>query len=225
MLSWQRSNSDYIDLLLDDCHVFSYGVDLTKLFSDDSGDFARVEFVLKNTSDDYFVTAKLVDGVYYVIGHVAEEAEATHFVPTSGGKVEIKGLEDDSYTLTEVQTDKRYTLLKDDIDIVIRAAESDKCSVYDADALGVVQNDARYTSEQKYLMHKLLTADATVDGNAVSMEADESSINAFVPLTVVNTRGFDLPQTGGSGNWIFPAIGLTVTALAVALILVLRKKR
>ena len=74
-------------------------------------------------------------------------------------------------------------------------------------------------------MHKLLTADATVDGNAVSMEADESSINAFVPLTVVNTRGFDLPQTGGSGNWMFPAIGLTVAALAVALILVLRKKR
>ena len=99
------------------------------------------------------------------------------------------------------------------------------CSVYDADALGVVQNDARYTGEQKYLMHKLLAADASVDGNAVSMKADESSINAFAPLTVVNTKGFDLPQTGGSGNWLFPAIGLTVTALAVALILVLRKKR
>ena len=225
VLSWQRSNSNYIDLLIDDCHVFSYGIDLTKLFSDDNGNFARVEFVLKNKSDDYFVTAKLVDGVYYVTGHVTDESDATHFVPTAAGKVEIKGLEDDSYTLTEVQTDKHYTLLKDDIDIVIRTAESDMCSVYDADALGVVQNDARYTGEQKYLMHKLLAADAAVDGNAVSMKADESSINAFAPLTVVNTKGFDLPQTGGSGNWLFPAIGLTVTALAVALILVLRKKR
>ncbi len=225
ILSWQRSNGDYIDILIDDCHVFSYGIDLTKLFSDNNGNFAKVEFILKNKSDDYFVTAKLVDGIYYVTGHVTKEADATHFVPTSDGKVEIKGLEDDSYILTEVQTDNRYTLLKDDIDIVIRATESDKCSVYSDDALGVVQNDERYANEQKYLMHKLLTADATVDGNAVTMEADENSANAFVPLTVVNTKGFDLPQTGGDGNWMFPVVGLSFAALAITIILIIKKRK
>ena len=223
-LSWKRSNTDYVDILIDDCHVFSYGVDLTKLFSDNQGNFAKVEFILQNKTDSYYVTAKLQDGIYYVTDHEAAEADATHFVPTSSGKVEIKGLEDDSYILTEVQTDNRYTLLKDDIDIVIRSSESDKCSVYSGDELGVVQNDERYTNIQKYLMHKLRTADATVDGNAVSMTADESSVNAFVPLTVVNTKGFDLPQTGGEGSWMFPVMGLAAATLAITIILILKKK-
>jgi LPXTG-motif cell wall-anchored protein len=46
-----------------------------------------------------------------------------------------------------------------------------------------------------------------------------------VPLTVVNTRGFDLPQTGSNGNWMFPVLGLSVMALAGTVILILRKKK
>lgn len=77
---------------------------------------------------------------------------------------------------------------------------------------------------QKQLAHKLLTASATVDSNKVNMTADDSSANAFVPFTVINTRGFDLPQTGSYGNWMFPVIGLSMLALCVAGILVLTRK-
>ena len=237
VLTWKRSNTSFYDTLVDDCHVYSYGIDLTKRFSDGKGDFTKVEFILHNDTDNYFVKAsKQSDGLYYVTGHAAAEADATHFVPSASGKLEIKGLEDDTYTMTEVRTDNAYTLLKDNIKIVISQKESDTlCSIYGKDVLGLLQNDPRYANvdpglyhnmPQKHLEHRLLTASAKVDTNDVNMKPDESSANAFVPFTVVNTRGFDLPQTGGMGNWMFPVFGLSAFALCVlGIYLVCRKKK
>jgi LPXTG-motif cell wall-anchored protein len=79
---------------------------------------------------------------------------------------------------------------------------------------------------QKQLAHYLLTASATVDGNAVTMLVDNDSVNAHVPLTVVNTRGFDLPETGDNGTMMFTVIGILAMAGAAAtIVLVSRKKR
>ena len=78
---------------------------------------------------------------------------------------------------------------------------------------------------QTHLEHHLLTASATVDGNDVNMLADDGSVNASVPLKVVNTRGFDLPQTGDHGTWMFSVIGIVLMAgAAVILFTVTRKK-
>lgn len=237
VMTWKRTNSSYYDTLVDDCHVYSYGIDLTKQFSDGKGDLSKVEFIIHNDTDDYFVTAALnqAEGVYYVTGHVSAESDATHFIPAASGKIFVKGLEDDSYTLTEVQTDNGYTLLKNSVQVVISQSESDTlCSVYGTDALGLMQNDPRYASvtpgqyhnmPQKQLAHKLLTASSTIDGNAVDMEKDGESNNAFSLLTVINTRGFDLPQTGSYGNWMFPVIGLSMFALCIAGLIILAKKR
>ena len=237
VMTWRRSNNSYCDTLVDDCHVYSYGIDLTKRFSDGKGDFSKVEFLLHNDADNYFVQAKLQsEGLYYVTGHTDKEAEATHFIPASTGKLMIKGLEDDNYTMTEVRTDNGYTLLKDSIKIVISAVESDTfCTIYGTDVLGLLQNDPRYANgepgmfhnmPQKHLEHKLLADSATVDRHDVSMKPDERSGNAFVPFTVINTRGFDLPQTGGMGNWMFPVFGLSAFTLCVfAIYLVCRKKK
>ena len=225
-LTWKRTNTDYYDVLSDDCHVYVYGIDLTKQFSDGKGNFENVEFVVFNDSDLFFVEAQLLDdGVYYVTDHVEAEEDATHFIPTDEGKIVIKGLENDSYTLTETRTDNGYTLLKDNIEIVIKSEASDTlCDCYD-DTLGVVQNDGRYTHIQKHLEHYLLTASATVDGNDVDMDEDKGSVNALAPLTVVNTRGFDLPQTGSNGTWMFPVIGGAFMILAAVVIFLLRKKK
>ena len=238
VLTWKRTNSSYYDTLVDDCHVYTYGIDLTKRFSDGKGDLSKVEFLFHNDTDNYYVTAALneAEGVYYVTGHVTEEANATHFVPVSNGKIFVKGLEDDTYTLTEVQTDNGYTLLKNSVKVVLSQAESDSlCSVYGTDALGLMQNDPRYANvapgqyhnmPQKQLAHKLLTASSTIDGKKVNMKNDENSPNAFSCLTVINTRGFDLPQTGGTGNLIFPVVGISGFMLAVlGIFLVCHKKK
>ena len=257
VLTWKRSNSSYYDTLVDDAHVYTYGIDLTKLFSDGQGDFSKVEFIIHNDTDNYFVKAELNEdeGIYYMVEHVDAEADATHFIPVESngnpGKVIIKGLEDDTYTITEVRTDNGYTLLKEDIEVVISQVESSVlCDIYGSDVAGLIQNDPRFAEAiiaeakakgyiktdggladvlnnmpQKQLAHYLLTASATVDGNAVNMLEDNGSVNAEAPLTVVNTRGFDLPATGDNGTMIFTVLGIIAMAGAMFVLYMVTGKK
>ena len=263
VLTWTRSNTAYYDTLVDDCHLYTYGIDLTKLFSDGAGNYGNVEFIIRNDTDDYFVKAELnkEEGVYYVVDHVENEADATHFIPVvpqmmpkageSQYKVIVKGLEDDTYTITEVRTDNGYTLLKEDIEVIISQVESTNlCDIYTTDAAGLIQNDARYAEKiiseaiskgyiktdggladilnnmpQKQLAHYLLTASATVDGNDVNMLEDNGSVNAHAPLTVVNTKGFDLPETGDNGVWMYGLIGILLMAGSMTCIVLTNRKK
>ena len=244
VLTWKRTSENYYDTLIDDCHVFTYGVDLTKMFSDGKGNFENVQFVLKNDTDTYYVQAErnADEGIYYVIGHTSNPEEATKFVPVesngTAGKIIIKGLEDDTYTMTEIRTDNGYVLLKDDIEIVISQAETtDLCDIYESDVLGLIQNDPRYATiindtgdlknmPQIHLEHHLLTASTTVDGNKVNMLEDNGSQNAEAPLTVVNTRGFDLPETGDNGTMMFTVFGILIMAGAAGILYIaIRKKK
>ena len=198
-LTWKRTNTSYYDTLQDCCHVYTYGVDVLKQFSDGKGDLANVHFLLRNDTDGYFVTAELVDGVYYVTGHEVKESKATAFVPNGEGHIRVMGLEDDTYTMTETATDKGYVLLKDGIEIIITAAEGESA----CETCGV----------------KLLTASGSVNGDAVDMESG----NAIVPLTVINNPGFDLPKTGGYGTWMFTVGGCML--LGVAAFIVVRGRK
>ena len=211
-LTWKRTNTEYYDTLTDDCHVYTYGLDLTKEFSDNNGNFDNVKFLLKNSTDDYYVQAELnkSEGIYYVTGHTEKEADATKFSPMSGeanhGKVVAKGLEDDSYIITEVATDAGYTLLKENITVDIVSSDSATiCSVCGK---------------------ALKTATAKVNGKDVAMTEDNSSVSALVPLTVTNTRGFDLPKTGGKGNALIYGLGIAALLTAGGITaFYLRKRR
>ena len=61
------------------------------------------------------------------------------------------------------------------------------------------------------------------------MEPDRGSEDAAVPLTVVNTKGFDLPRTGDSGVWQYGVFGGILMAAAAAAVIALvrtgKKKR
>ena len=250
VLTWKRTSGDYYDTLNDDCHVYTFGIDLTKLFSDKEsnvadteGLFAHVKFKIWNDTDKYWLTANIDAGagVYYVTGHVENEADATVFSPVTYGedygRIVVRGAEDDTYILTEIETADGYTLLKDNITVVIEAMEDagNLCDVYGEDLLGVLQNDPRYAFgeglelagiPQKHLEHTLLTAKATVDGNDVTMSADDDSANAFVPLTVVNRPGFDLPPTGEHSMLLFTIVGASLmVASALVIVLVAKKKK
>ena len=198
VLTWRRANNTYFDTLRDCCHVYTYGIDVLKQFSDNGGNLRNVKFKLHNDSDDCYIIAEQKDGVYYAKGFAAKKADATTFVPNSSGHIVVKGLEDDAYSLTEIATDKGYVLLRDAVKIVIKTAENGQCEKCGA---------------------KLLTASATVNGKDVTM----TDGNAIVPLTVVNNPGFDLPKTGGYGTWMF-TIGGVVLLGAAAFIVIRRRK-
>jgi LPXTG-motif cell wall-anchored protein len=48
------------------------------------------------------------------------------------------------------------------------------------------------------------------------MTADNESVNAIVPLSVTNTKGFDLPKTGGTGSKLFYGLGILAMITAGA---------
>ena len=251
ILTWKRTSGDYYDTLIDDCHVFSFGLDLTKLFSDVDAETAAetklydsVKFKIQNKTDGTWIIAKRNDaeGVYYVTGHTDKETDATVFTPVTMGKayghIMVKGLEEDTYTITETQTANGYTLLKNAITVTISLKENtaNTCNVYAKDVLGVLQNDPHYSFDggedlklanipQRALSHNYPTASATVDKNEVTMLEDNGSANAEVPLTVKNTKGFDLPKTGDHGTWMYSLVGiLMMSAAAGVIVLTARKK-
>ena len=199
-LTWKRTNTTYYDTLEDCCHVFTYGIDVLKQFSDGKGDIQDVKFRLHNDTDDCYIIADLKDGIYYAKGITSKKSDATTFIPNSSGHIVVKGLEDDAYSLTEIATDKGYVLLKDAVKIVIKTAESGQCEKCGA---------------------KLLTASATVNGKDVTM----TDGNAIVPLTVVNNPGFDLPKTGGYGTWMFTIGGVVLLGAAAFIVIRSRKHK
>lgn len=199
-LTWKRTNTAYFDTLSDCCHVYSYGIDVLKTFSDSKGKAQNVKFLLHNDTDDCYIVAEQKDGVYYAKGFASKKADATTFVPNSSGHVVVKGLEDDAYSLTETATDKGYVLLKEDIKMVIKTTESGQCEKCSA---------------------QLLTASATVNGKDVTM----TDSNAIVPLTVVNNPGFDLPKTGSYGTWMFTVGGVMLLGAAAFIVLRSRKHK
>jgi len=200
VLTWKRTNTTYFDTLKDCCHVYTYGIDVLKQFSDNGGNVRNVKFRLHNDTDDCYIIADLKDGVYYAKGLTAKKSDATTFIPNAQGHIVVKGLEDDAYSLTEIATDKGYVLLKDAIKIVIKTSENGQC-----EKCGT----------------KLLTASATVNGKDVTM----SEGNAIVPLTVVNNPGFDLPKTGGYGTWMFTVGGVALLGAAAFIVIRSRKHK
>ena len=200
VLTWKRTNTTYYDTLKDCCHVYTYGIDVLKQFSDGKGSVQNVKFNLHNASDDCYIIADLKDGVYYAKSFTSKKSDATTFVPNGSGHIIVKGLEDDTYSLIEVATDKGYILLADAIELVIKTGESGTC-------------------EQGAT--KLLTASATVNGKDVTM----TDGNAIVPLTVLNNPGFNLPKTGGRGVWMYTVGGVLLLSAAAFIVVKSRKHK
>ena len=199
-LTWKRTNTTYYDTLEDCCHVYVYAIDLIKQFSDNNGTFGKVKFIAYNDTDGYYIKANMEGEVYNVTGFTSNKSEATMLIPNLKGRIILRGIEDDTYTLTEVATDKGYVLLRDPVKIVVTTKEDGACERCGA---------------------ALLTASATVNGEPVSM----TDANAVVPLRIINNPGFDLPKTGGYGVWMYTVGGVLLLSAAAFIVVKSRKHK
>lgn len=238
-LEWKRTSMEYSDHLKDKARVFTYGIDLKKKFQNDDqskvGDATKVAFSLQNKTDGHYVTATQLNpgsGIYYVTDSVKGDAEAkgTEFIPAADGTLIINGLEANDYVLTELRTDKGYTLLKEPINISIVATQDDftpsKTTLYDED--DIASNPNKEVIEQNGERAK-----ATVDGKETEMReasvttggvGTSTSTNALVKMVVTNTPGFKLPATGGAGTIIFTVAGCAVAFAGIAIVTKKSKK-
>ena len=152
-LVWKRTSQEYENTLEDRSYVYTYGIDLTKRFSDGKGDFSDVKFILYNETDGYYVVADTTEdpegkNIYHVggrgdiadtnIGKTVSKDKATVFVPNKSGKLFIRGIEADTYQMIEIATDDGYKLLAEPVTIKI---EPSKREVKPA-AAGYVGNSA-----------------------------------------------------------------------------------
>ncbi len=199
-LTWKRTNTTYYDTLEDCCHVYVYAIDLIKQFGDNNGTFGKVKFIAYNDTDGYYIKANMEGEVYNVTGFTSNKSEATMLIPNLKGHIILRGIEDDTYTLTEVATDKGYVLLRDPVKIMVITKEDGACERCGA---------------------ALLTASATVNGEPVSM----TDANAVVPLRIINNPGFDLPKTGGYGVWMYTVGGVLLLGAAAFIVVKSRKHK
>ena len=181
--------------------VFTYGIDLTKTGENSAG-LEGVQFALTDNSDnEVFVEKKTMgSNIYYV--PTGADSGSNIMTTITDGKLFIRGLEPGTYKLTEVKTNTGYVLLKDPVIVRIERANAN-----DGTAKGYVKSGDGAETEVS------MTDDTINDGSQV----------ALVPLTVVNNKGFDLPQTGAAGTALFAVAGMAIAAVAGGLLFFLRR--
>lgn len=176
--------------------VFTYGIDLLKKGEGTNTVLKEVEFKLTDGNNE--IKVKQSGNAYYP----SKDADASSTVTTDNdGKIYIRGLKPGTYKLTETKTNAGYVLLKDPVVIVIT-------------------KDSDTPTPGK--------ATATVGDKKVTMQADQKnsgSDTAEVPLTVVNSKGFDLPATGGRGIALFTIAGIAIVAAAGSLLFMRKRSK
>ena len=175
--------------------VFTYGIDLLKKGEGTNTVLKEVEFKLTDGNNE--IKVKQSGNAYYP----SKDADASSTVTTDNdGKIYIRGLKPGTYKLTETKTNAGYVRLKNPVEIVITPS-----------------TDANEAAEG--------VVSAYVGGKKVTMNADNGSDTAIVPLTVVNSKGFDLPATGGRGIALFTIAGIAIVAAAGSLLFMRKRSK
>lgn len=161
---------------------------------------APAEFKLTK-QDGTLVKFFTVDGVCYVAGD--DKSDALDVLTTVNGKLDIKGLGEGDYVLTETKAPSGYVLPKGTITFNVKDTASN---------------------------HGILASDVTVVNAGKAEFVNAAAENNTVKFDVKNKTqsdigGTTLPATGGMGTMIFTIGGLCVMAAAVGLGVYLNKKK
>ena len=150
------------------------------------------------------VKFRLTDGNDNAV-NVEKKGENTFYTPGESsnevttddkGEIYIRGLKPGTYKLRETKTNAGYVLLKNPVVIVIK----DDNATGNATAMVGTKEE-------------------------VTMTDDNGSDTAIVPLTVVNSKGFDLPATGGRGIALFTIAGIAIVAAAGSLLFMRKRSK
>lgn len=190
--------------ITDEARVYTYQYQITK-YKDSAtagNELAAgetVSFQLLDKNKNLIDVINISNGVY----RVALPTETGLDTMTTGdqGKLQIQGLENGTYYLKETKTINNYNLLSKPFEIKLdverQTAWNDQDSDYKADSQVV----KTYTSTNYNLTDAMGTG------------------------TIVNKKGFVLPQTGSMGYLLFCAVGIVLIAGGTMLIFGGRKKK
>ena len=222
--------------------VNTFAVDLLKFGDGNEASVMKdVTFKLLDSKEKEIKVAK-ADGTYYV------DANGTETLTTgTDGKLLVKGLGKGVYYLEETKTNAGYNLLKEKIKIEIKSTSGE----YQVDANGTY---APYEAGKtyylgaskvtKYVMPDGVKAGQYINFDSKDVYTDAGKVTMYAPkdytfssnfavdaaegqvkVKVNNSKGFELPRTGGSGTtWFMLVGGILVIAAGIIIILAGRKK-
>lgn len=187
--------------------VFTYEFDTLKVDSaDDTKKLQGAEFTLQDKATGKF--AKVVNGIFQ--GWV-NEGEASTLTTDENGLIAIKGMEGGTYIVKETKAPTDYNLPSAPFEITLKATKfmsQDWNSTADK-ALGELNGTIKGGTD---------TNSYTATDNA------KISVNGYTAtLTIKNTKGAELPETGGIGTKLF-YVGGGALVLASAVILISKKR-
>ena len=203
--------------LTDRVVVYAFRIKLTKTFTGaaDGTDYVA-KFQLYRKALDA-TTSLTVNGTEVDVIAVGSEVTLTG-AGTTAAVHDFDGLENGTYYLVETSTAPGYNLLQEPVEVVINEVyETTITTTSTTGADGQVTETT--TSTTKYY-------NVDDDGNKTTeiTDAATDATATDVTQTIVNSKGFTLPTTGGVGTYIFVFVGVSMMAAAVILFFTTKKK-
>lgn len=210
-LEWNNNGSESV--LTDSTEVYTYGIELTKTFSDATvsvNEIAKVTFQLHrvNGQDEELLHFTGSAGSYTLVSDSAGTGNVTDLkLDTNNRKLTVVGLDDDeTYILKETNTADGYNLIDEDVTIDLEAQADPNAMLLDKDKTSV----------------KLGSNNLTV--SFVNNTNTTETAIASVAFELYNQKGFTLPKTGGTGTWALTMGGILLIAAAGGMLVVSRRK-
>lgn len=211
-LVWSNNGSD--SSLTDSTKVYTYGIELTKTFSDatvSADEIGKVTFQLYrvNGQDEELLYFTGSAGSYILVSDSAGTGgNVTDLkLDTNSRKLTVVGLDDDeTYILKETNTAGGYNLIDEDVTIDLEAKADPNAMLLDEGKTSV----------------KLGSNNLTVSF-VNNTDTTETAI-ASVAFELYNQKGFTLPKTGGTGTWALTMGGILLIAAAGGMLVASRRK-
>ena len=212
-LVWSNNGSD--SSLTDSTEVYTYGIELTKTFSDatvSADEIDDVTFQLyrvnQQTQAEELLHFTGSAGSYTLVSDSDGTGNVTDLkLDTNNRKLTVVGLDDDeTYILKETNTADGYNLIDEDVTIDLEAQADPNAMLLDEKATSV----------------KLGTTD--LKPSFVNNTNTTETAIASVAFELYNQKGFTLPKTGGTGTWALTMGGILLIAAAGGMLVVSRRK-
>ena len=210
-LEWNNNGSESV--LTDSTKVYTYGIELTKTFSDatvSAGEIGAVTFQLYrvNGQDEELLYFTGSAGNYILVSDSNGTGNVTDLkLDTTNRKLTVVGLDDDeTYILKETNTADGYNLIDEDVTIDLEAQADPNAMLLDKDKTSVKLGSNKLTVS---FVNNTNTTETAI---------------ASVAFELYNQKGFTLPKTGGTGTWALTMGGILLIAAAGGMLVVSRRK-
>ena len=207
-LTYSKSTGDGTGnyTITDEARVYTYQFQITK-YKDSVAEANKlkdgewVEFQLLDTDKNPMKVVKLAEGEYRLaIDTDSDTVKLDKMVTNTSSTILICGLENGTYYLKETKTIANYNLLSKPFEFKVEVTETTTWT-----------EDGSFTPDGSIVKTYQSTTYTLTDPTGIA--------------TIINKKGFVLPQTGGMGYLLFCTVGIVLIAGGAMLIFGGRKKK